>query len=155
MNRRYERTDARLGAVLVLLLGMASADAAGQGPQAATVAIGGEIRFEKKAPVFLQLLAQDANGQEFVAREQVIALAPEDLRRGRLRFEFADLAPGRYALKAFQDTNGNRKIDIGVFGPREPWATYRLARPKLRPPRFDEMAFDAGSSVENADLVMR
>jgi len=140
---------------MLVLLGLASAGAAVQATKAATVAIGGEVRFEKAAPVFLQLLAQDANGQEFVAREQVIALAPEDLRRGRLRFEFADLAPGRYALKAFQDTNGNGKIDIGVFGPREPWATYRLARPKLRPPRFEEMAFDAGSSVEDADLVMR
>ena len=117
--------------------------------------IGGEVRFEKAAPIFLQLLARDAGGKEIVTREQIIAPTPEDLARRRLRFAFADLAPGRYALKAFQDTNENGKIDIGVFGPKEPWATYRPARPKLRPPRFEEMVFDAAGSVTNADLVMR
>jgi uncharacterized protein (DUF2141 family) len=151
---RCERGFAGLGA-MALLLGGAATRASGQASDAPTVTIGGEVRFEKAAPVFLQLLALDASGKETVARSQVIKLESEDVARRRVRFEFAGLAPGRYALKAFQDTNGNGKIDIGMFGPKEPWATYRPARPKLRPPRFEEMAFDARASVSDASLVMQ
>ncbi len=140
---------------MVVLLGAAGAFASDRAADAPSVTIGGEVRFEKRAPVFLQLLALDASGKETVARSQVITLEPEDVARRMVRFEFAGLAPGRYALKAFQDLNGNGKIDIGIFGPKEPWATYRLARPKLRPPRFEEMAFDAQTSVSDANLVMR
>ena len=139
----------------VLLLAAAGTSASEPAAEAPTVTIGGEVRFEKTAPVFLQLLALDGSGKETVARSQVITLASEDVARRSVRFEFAGLAPGRYALKAFQDANGNGKIDIGMFGPKEPWATYRLARPKLRPPRFEEMAFDASVSVDDALLVMQ
>ena len=140
--------------VMALLLGGADTSAA-QATDAAIVTISGELRFEKAAPVFLQLLALDASGKETVARSQVITLESEDVARRSVRFEFAGLAPGWYALKAFQDTNGNGKIDIGMFGPKEPWATYRPARPKLRPPRFEEMAFDARASVTDANLAMQ
>jgi uncharacterized protein (DUF2141 family) len=154
MALRCRRIHSPRGA-LVLLLGVAAARVAAQGTEATTVSIGGEVRFEKPAPVFLKLLALDASGKEFVARERVIALTAEDVTRRHLRFEFADLAPGRYALQAFQDVNGNGKIDIGIFGPKEPWATYRLAQPRFRPPRFEEMAFDARANVTDANLVMR
>jgi uncharacterized protein (DUF2141 family) len=154
MAMRCNRIHSPRG-TLVLLLGLAAARVAAQETEATTVSIGGEVRFEKAAPVFLKLLALDASGKEFVARERVIALTAEDVTRRRLRFEFAGLAPGRYALQAFQDVNGNGKIDIGIFGPKEPWATYRLAQPRFRPPRFEEMAFDARTSVTDANLVMR
>ncbi|MCU0242551.1 MAG: DUF2141 domain-containing protein [Vicinamibacteria bacterium] len=121
----------------------------------ASVRIAGEVVFRKTAPIFLRLIALDAAKQEVVVRERIIDLTADDVARGHIRFEFAELKPGRYALKAFQDMNGNKKIDIGMFGPKEPWSTYRLARPKFRPPRFDEMAFDASADVLNADLVMR
>lgn len=139
----------------VLLLAAAGTSASEPAAEAPTVTISGEVRFEKTAPVFLQLLALDGSGKETVARSQVITLASEDVARRSVRFEFTGLVPGRYALKAFQDTNGNGKIDIGMFGPKEPWATYRLARPKLRPPRFEEMAFDASVGVDDALLVMQ
>jgi uncharacterized protein (DUF2141 family) len=120
-----------------------------------SVRVSGEIRFKKAAPIYLRLLALDDAKQELIAREQIIALKPEDVARGSLRFEFAGLAPGRYALRCFQDVNGNKKLDIGMFGPKEPWSTYRLARPKFRPPRFEEMAFDASADVLDANLVMQ
>jgi uncharacterized protein (DUF2141 family) len=119
------------------------------------VAIGGEVRIKKNAPVFLRLLELDEAGQERVAREQVIEFSAEDVERGTIRYEFVGLRPGRYAVKCFQDTNGNGKIDIGIFGPKEPWATFRSARPKLRAPRFEEMAFTVTHDVTDADLLLR
>jgi len=147
---------ARLGCGLILVL-VTGADVsrAEEASPTRTVTISGDVRPKKNAPVFLRLLALDSSGKEYVARERVIELTAADVARGSLRYEFAGLQPGSYALKAFQDTNGNKKLDIGVFGPKEPWATYRHARPKLRPPRFEEMAFDAQADVADAQLVMR
>ncbi len=145
----------RLSCLALLPLVILAEAANAETPPAPTVSIAGTIRFSKTAPIFLQLLSLDAQGREVVVRSQVIALDGPAVERRSLAFRFADLAPGRYALKAFQDENGNGRIDIGVFGPKEPWSTYRLARPKLRPPRFDEMAFEAASDVDHADLLMR
>jgi uncharacterized protein (DUF2141 family) len=143
-----------LGAALVAF---ASAGGGSEEPAStgATVRIGGLVTFKKNGPLFLRLIDLDEAKRERVVREQVIEIQADGLARGSLRYEFAGLAPGRYAVKCFQDRNGNKKIDIGLFGPKEPWATYRLARPKMRAPRFEEMAFEAWTDVLDADLVMR
>jgi uncharacterized protein (DUF2141 family) len=126
-----------------------------ESPAPPSVRVAGEVRFKKSAPIFLRLIALDEGKTEVVVREQIIEPTKEDVARDAVHFEFAGLTPGRYALKCFQDTNGNKKIDIGLFGPKEPWATYRLAKPKLRAPRFEEMAFDAVQDVTNAHLILR
>jgi uncharacterized protein (DUF2141 family) len=148
----------RLKTIAVGLTVLLSATLLGAGetsPPSTRVRVAGEVRFKKSAPIFLRLWTLDATGKEVLAREQVIELKPEDLTRRRVPFDFADLAPGRYALKCFQDTNGNRKIDIGMFGPKEPWCTYRFARPKFRAPRFEELAFDVAKDVTDIPLEMQ
>ena len=122
---------------------------------AKTVRISGEIRFKKAAPIFLRLLSQDASGKEKTVAKQRLSPTADDVARGSITYEFAELARGRYAIVCFQDTNGNGKLDIGIFGPKEPATTYRLARPKFRAPRFEEMAFDASHEVTDANLVLR
>jgi uncharacterized protein (DUF2141 family) len=47
--------------------------------------------------------------------------------------------PGRWALSAFEDVNGNGILDMGVFGPKEPsgfWSAFHA----WRKPRFDDVA---------------
>ncbi len=126
-----------------------------ESPAPPSVRVAGEVRFKKSAPIFLRLITLDEAKKEVVVREQIIELTTDEVARATVHFEFAGLTPGRYALKCFQDTNGNKKLDIGLFGPKEPWATYRLAKPKLRPPRFEEMAFDAAQDVTDANLILR
>jgi uncharacterized protein (DUF2141 family) len=56
---------------------------------------------------------------------------------------FDDVVPGRYAMSAFHDRNGNGKLDRGPFGiPKEPFGFSRDARAMMGPPSFDEAAFD-------------
>lgn len=55
---------------------------------------------------------------------------------------FDELAPGRYAIAASQDLNGNEKTDTNFVGkPKEPWGVSNDVRPTFRAPRFDEAAF--------------
>lgn len=52
------------------------------------------------------------------------------------RFE---AAPGRYAMMAFQDVDGDGKMERGDFGqPLEPWAISRDAKAEGGPPSFED-----------------
>lgn len=51
--------------------------------------------------------------------------------------------------------NGAGKMEKGIFGPKEPWGTYRPARPILRAPRFDEIAFEVEKDVKNIKIELK
>ena len=58
---------------------------------------------------------------------------------GMLTCTFTDVPPGRYAVAASHDENGNQKIDANVFGfIKEPWGVSNNVRPESRSPRFLE-----------------
>jgi uncharacterized protein (DUF2141 family) len=56
--------------------------------------------------------------------------------------EFPELAPGEYAIAAFQDANSNQDLDRNWVGlPTEAWALSQGARPATVPPEFDTVKF--------------
>lgn len=56
---------------------------------------------------------------------------------------FRGLPPGRYAVSAYHDENGNAKLDANVIGlPTEPYGFSRGAQGRMGPPAFDEAALD-------------
>lgn len=60
---------------------------------------------------------------------------------------FEGLAPGRYAVRAFLDIDGNGRLNGGVLGPAEPWALSWAAGPRRGIPRFQDIAFSAAGEV--------
>ncbi|MCK4593899.1 DUF2141 domain-containing protein [bacterium] len=42
-----------------------------------------------------------------------------------LSSSFGNIPPGGYAIFAFQDSDHNGTLNLGLFGPTEPWGTYR------------------------------
>jgi uncharacterized protein (DUF2141 family) len=55
---------------------------------------------------------------------------------------FDGLKPGTYAVAVSHDLNGNRRTDRNFFGiPTEDWGVSNNVRPRMRPPRFEEAAF--------------
>ena len=64
---------------------------------------------------------------------------------GAVTLVFKDLAPGRYALSAYHDANGNQKLDANMVGlPTEAYGFSRDARGSFGPPAFDEAAITLG-----------
>lgn len=58
-----------------------------------------------------------------------------------LTVHFKDLPPGRYAAAAFQDLNGNGKLDKNFLGiPKEPYGFSNGARGTAGPPKFADAA---------------
>jgi uncharacterized protein (DUF2141 family) len=61
------------------------------------------------------------------------------------------LAPGRYAVRAFHDLDGDGKMGANPFGiPTEPFAFSNGAKAAFGPPAWGDAAFDAaaGDSVQ-------
>ncbi len=64
-----------------------------------------------------------------------------EVKYSNVSYQFKDLDPGIYAIRCFQDMNGNQKLDKGLFGPKEPWAL-TWNKEKRFPPRFEDISFD-------------
>jgi uncharacterized protein (DUF2141 family) len=61
--------------------------------------------------------------------------------RKQVTYEFKDVPAGTYAIRAYQDVNGNHKLDKWLFGPLEPWGFSYTERMKF-PPTFEDVSFD-------------
>lgn len=63
---------------------------------------------------------------------------------------------GRYAAQAFQDLNGNGRIDRNFLGlPKEPVGVSNDPPFRLGPPRFADAAFDHGTAPQRISLRLR
>lgn len=68
-------------------------------------------------------------------------------KTGAVVIRVTGLPPGVYAAQAFQDENGNGKVDTNFFGiPTEGIGFSRDAPMRLGPPRFDDAAFTLDKS---------
>ena len=64
------------------------------------------------------------------------------------------ITPGRWAVSAFEDLNGNGILDMGFFGPKEPSGFWRPFHAK-RKPRFDDVVSQIGHTISDADVKLR
>ncbi|HZP98346.1 MAG TPA: DUF2141 domain-containing protein [Reyranella sp.] len=66
---------------------------------------------------------------------------------------FHDLPPGRYAITAFHDENGNGKLDRDATGiPQEGYGVSNDARELLSPPFWDKASFELGSEAKTVTI---
>ena len=61
--------------------------------------------------------------------------------------EFTDLPPGSYVISAFQDSNGNSKLDKNGFGrPKEKYGFSNNARGRFGPPKYLDCEFEVSDA---------
>jgi uncharacterized protein (DUF2141 family) len=66
------------------------------------------------------------------------------------------LPPGRWAVQAFYDENGNGRVDRALFGiPKEGVGFSRDAPIRLSPPKFADAVFDHGETPQLLRLKLR
>lgn len=56
-----------------------------------------------------------------------------------------DVAPGRYAIVLLHDENGNKKMDMTLFLPKEGFGFSRDAPVRMSAPKFNAAAFDVAA----------
>ena len=85
-----------------------------------------------------------------------VASADVPATLGEVNITLKDLAPGRYAIEAFQDINGNGKMDTSWIGlPLEPYGFSRDARPFLSKPGFNATAFSLAPGANSETLHLQ
>lgn len=65
-----------------------------------------------------------------------------------------DVRGGLWALSAFEDENDNGKLDMGMFGPKEPSGFWRPFH-AWRKPRFDDVETEVGKDVEGIEIRVK
>jgi uncharacterized protein (DUF2141 family) len=71
---------------------------------------------------------------------------------GGVTFVFNNVAPGRYAVAAFQDLDGDGDLKITFTGPGEPAG---VSGPKTFFPNFGKANFDVGTEPRTIDVILR
>ena len=75
---------------------------------------------------------------------------------GSVVVRMPDIPPGRYAVQAYHDEDGNGRLRKGLFGlPAEAIGFSREARVRLGPPPFEDVAMDVAEPVTATRLRLR
>ncbi|WP_374471135.1 DUF2141 domain-containing protein [Phenylobacterium sp.] len=133
--------------LLLLALGLGAAPAAG----AAELVIdfpalqgGGQVMF-----------AVYSDAQGWTRRVGETAGGPLPVRAGAAQVRL-DLPPGRYAVMAFHDRNGDGRLNTLPVGlPTEPYGFSRDARGAFGPPGWDKAAFSLPASGGRQAIRLR
>jgi uncharacterized protein (DUF2141 family) len=115
-----------------------------------------KIRFsglEQTGGALLFSVADSREVFESEDRTQLVAEVPVAGAEGIAVFE--KLAPGEYAVKVFHDANGNRKLDIGLMGPKEKYGFSNDVMGFMGPPDFDDAKFLFDGSDMTVDIKAR
>jgi uncharacterized protein (DUF2141 family) len=68
---------------------------------------------------------------------------------------FPGLKPGRYAIKAFHDLNGDGKLNTNPFGaPTEPFAFSNNAQANMGPASWADAAFTVAAGANAQTIVI-
>lgn len=81
------------------------------------------------------------------------AVVPADARRVTAIFDA--LPAGDYAVKIFQDADGNQKLDIGLMGPKEKYGFSNNVMGFMGPPDFDDAKFSFDGSELEVEIEAR
>lgn len=134
--------------------GLAHAEASTTAPASQAVLI---VTFEQiempEGQILLSLYdneaAHDANGKPVRG-----AMAKVEGKTVSVRFE--GLAPGRYAIKAFHDVDGDGKMKTNPFGmPLEPFAFSNNAKPQGGPALWQAASFDVPAGASETRIAIQ
>lgn len=134
----------------------AQAPAPAPAPAAAGSAVLTVTFAELQAPrgqIMLALFDSEAayGGRGAPVRQQMIAVTGET---ASVRLE--GLQPGRYAVKAFHDVNGDGRMNSNPFGmPTEPFAFSNNAHGNMGPASWADAAFDVAATGATQSITLR
>lgn len=126
------------------MLGVVSAHAVGADTVVLTVHLQGLQHDGGRAVVGLY-----ADPKTFRKEVHALALQRQPAARGTVEFRFEGLTPGRYAIMAYHDEDGNGELNrrFGMF----PTEGYGLSNnPRVSgPPAFEDSAFEVKASGDH------
>jgi uncharacterized protein (DUF2141 family) len=122
---------------LLIALGLAAAASQAVAADLTVTFEGAEPRGQVMVALYDTEAAYDLSRAAFAQQAPATA--------SKVTVTFKDLAPGRYAVKSFQDLNGDGKMSSNPLGmPTEPFGFSNNAPVRMGPPTWAEVAFEVG-----------
>jgi uncharacterized protein (DUF2141 family) len=82
-------------------------------------------------------------------------IVPGKSKGKKIPFTFEGIQEGVYGIRCFIDTDGNKKLNRGIFGPGEPWGmSFRDGRVNGIP-SFSDISFKVNSNIENIIIQIK
>lgn len=115
--------------------------------------ISGEVLIHDVGDIYIYLANEETAKTPMTGNKVIIIKDDSTIRDFRkVQFQFENVEEGLYAIRCYQDVNGNKKMDKGLFGPTEPWwLSWQGERP-LRIPKFKHIAFIVESDIWNIQI---
>ena len=115
--------------------------------QAEQYRVSGSVLVEEGDILYIYLVDKDQFSIPFTGIKE-IRIELEENNKQTIPFTFLGIPEGQYGIRVFVDTNGNEKLDRGIFGPSEPWGMSWQGEPKKGIPRFSDIAFYVDRNIE-------
>ena len=145
------RAASRISALLVMAVLLVTNPAAGAAAAGTTVMVKVSGVRDDRGHVLVALCPMS----DFLT-EHCPYHASAPARAGDVLVQVDDVPPGRYAAQAFHDDNDTGKLEHSFFSlPRKGMGFSRDARMHFGPPRFNDAAFDVGSTPVGTYLTLR
>ena len=120
--------------------------------------VSGTITVHREGVIRLRLVNEDNYAEkkgELTPYELTIPVGREELEQKSLSFTIKDVVADRYCIICFLDTNGNGKLDKGLFGPMEPFAMYKSPPFMLGRPQFSDVAFSVDMDIAEIAIELK
>ena len=92
---------------------------------------------KRSGKLYVGLATSQANFMSETPQKKSVDVTPS----GEITVTFDGLAPGRYAVRVFQDLNNNEKMDFSGQMPNEPFGFSNIAM-LMGQPDFDQSSFE-------------
>lgn len=134
------------------LLGLASAGPPADAAETASLNVTfSGLTTPKGAVMFTLVASESAYNDKAPALAQVML----PVTAGSVTQAFPALAPGRYAIKAFHDVNGDGKMNANPFGiPIEPFAFSNNALGTMGPAKWAEASFEVKAGANTHSMTI-
>jgi uncharacterized protein (DUF2141 family) len=124
--------------------------------QKPTYEVTGVLKFKGKGELFICIVTEEEfSGVGECSKGIQYVPTRADIDKGYIVFRFKELKKGVYGIRAFQDKNGNGELDMGMFGPKEPWGMSWNGTKRGIKPKFQEMSFELKADKKNLIVEMQ
>ena len=117
--------------------------------------ISGQLQYEKDGLLFMSLTSESQfmKGGVKPTAFSILEAVPDSAGNRLVSFVMDSIPVGEYVISAFQDVNGNGKLDMGFLGPKEPFG-FSGSRPRFIP-KFENLKFAVESDVNNMMIEVK
>lgn len=113
-----------------------------------TCSVGADVYFKKSGTLHVYLVDKNAFKRKgFGIMEFTHKISPQDRAKGKLHFQFEGVTKGEYGIRCYIDTNNNGKLDVGTWGPKEPWGMSWANKKPMGKPQFKHIRFKVSSDI--------